>query len=286
MLCSACSGVVMPSQIRAPAAARDRRSHAGSCPRSWRHTAPGRRRRSAGPGTIPISCVHCATPIESAIGISAPTQPAASSRHTSRMRRAIIAPSRSVVAGSTTQNSSPPVRASMSPGRNRVCAISVKCCRQASPAAWPWVSLIALKPSRSITSSTNGSPLRSDTRAFLGQAPQQMPPVGDAGEIVQQRQIGDLVAQPVDRHQQETEIPRHRQEQQHQHQHRLHRTGTDKGEVAADVQQAAAGAEHVQRDHDDGDDAGKPGAGIDRGHPAATATASASAPAAPTGPNE
>ena len=62
-------------------------------------------------------------------------------------------------------------------------------------------------------------------RAFLGQPLQQMPPVADAGEIVEQRQIGDLVAQPVDRHQQEAEIQRHRQEHQHQHQHRLHRVG-------------------------------------------------------------
>ena len=106
--------------------------------------------------------VHCATPIETAIGISVPTHCSASARQTSSTRRAIIAPSRSVEDGSTMQNSSPPVRASMSPGRSRVCAIRVKCCRQASPAAWPWVSLMALKPSRSITSSANGSPLRSE----------------------------------------------------------------------------------------------------------------------------
>src|SRR5258706_135763 len=86
-------------------------------------------------GNRPISRVHCATPIETPIGMSLPTQPSASSRHTSRMRRAMTAPSRSVLAGSTTQNSSPPVRASMSPGRSRVCVIRVKCCRQASPAA-------------------------------------------------------------------------------------------------------------------------------------------------------
>ena len=64
-------------------------------------------------------------------------------RQTSSTRRAIIAPSRKVEDGSTMQNSSPPVRASRSPGRSRVCAIRVKCCRQASPAAWPWVSLMA-----------------------------------------------------------------------------------------------------------------------------------------------
>ena len=57
-------------------------------------------------------------------------------------------------------------------------------------------------------------------RAFLGQPLQQMPPVADAGEIVEQREIGDLAAQPVHRHQQETEIERHRQEHHQEHDHR------------------------------------------------------------------
>ena len=52
--------------------------------------------------------------------------------------------------------------------------------------------------------------------ALLGQALQQMAAVADAGEIVEQREIGDLVAQPVHRHQQQAEIPGHRQEHQRQ----------------------------------------------------------------------
>jgi hypothetical protein len=167
---------------------------------------------------------------------------AADLQHAARDHRALA----QVEDGSTMQNSSPPVRASMSPGRSRVCAIRVKCCRQASPAAWPWVSLISLKPSRSITSSANGSPLRSD-RAFLGQPLQQMAAVGDAGEIVEQREIGDLVAQPVHRHQQEAEIPRHRQEHQQQDQRRLERVERRKREIAADAA-GAAGADRVDRD--------------------------------------
>ena len=59
-------------------------------------------------------------------------------------------------------------------------------------------------------------------RAFLGQALHQMAAVADAGEVVEQRQIGDFVAQTVHRHQQEAEIQRHRQEHQHQDHHRLH----------------------------------------------------------------
>ena len=61
-----------------------------------------------------------------------------------------------------------------------------------------------------------------------------MAPVADAGEIVEQREIGDLVAQPVHRHQQEAEIPGHRQEHQRQNQHRLQRAEADEGDVAAE----------------------------------------------------
>ena len=58
-------------------------------------------------------------------------------------------------------------------------------------------------------------------RAFLGQALHQMAAVADAGQVVEQREIGDFVAQAIHRHQQEAEIQRHRQEHQHQDQRRL-----------------------------------------------------------------
>jgi ABC-type methionine transport system ATPase subunit len=65
---------------------------------------------------------------------------------------------------------------------------------------------MALKPSRSITSSAKGWPLRSE-RAHSSVRPlHQMAAVADAGEVVEQREIRDLVAQPVHRHQQEAEI--------------------------------------------------------------------------------
>ena len=72
-----------------------------------------------------------------------------------------------------------------------------------------------------------------------------MPPVADAGEIVHQRQIGDLVAQPVHRHQQEAEVADHGQEDQRQDQDRLRRVEMKEGEVAADVEQLA----HRTRTH-------------------------------------
>ncbi len=98
--------------------------------------------------------------------------------------------------------------------------------------------------------------------AFLGQALQQMAPVADPGEIVEQRQIGDLVAQPVDRHQQETEIPRHRQEHQHQDQRRLQGVEVDHRHFAADPGHRAEAAEGVDGQNENGDDAEQPRAGI------------------------
>ena len=226
-------------RARAPAAAPGRRSQS-SCGRpSWRRRAHGRRPRSGGRGTRPSRGSIARRRSRPRSEYPLPTHCSASARQTSSTRRAIIAPSRSVEDGSTMQNSSPPVRASMSPGRRRVCAIRVKCCRQASPAAWPWVSLMALKPSRSITSSANGLAAALRARAFLRQALQQMAAVADAGEIVEQRQIGDLVAQPVHRHQQEAEIQRHRQEHQHQDHDRLRRAEMHVGESAADAGQRA-----------------------------------------------
>ena len=65
-----------------------------------------------------------------------------------------------------------------------------------------------------------------------------MAAVADAGEIVEQREIGDLVAQAIHRHQQEAEIQRHRQEHQHQDQSRLQLVELHEGEVTAEMQQA------------------------------------------------
>ncbi len=98
--------------------------------------------------------------------------------------------------------------------------------------------------------------------AFLGQPRQQIPAVADTSEIVEQRQIGDLVAQPIDRHQQEAEIERHRQEHQRQQHHPLHRIGLDERELDADMEQAAPGAEGIEADDENSDDAREPGAGV------------------------
>ena len=90
-----------------------------------------------------------------------------------------------------------------------------------------------------------------------------MTAVADAGEIIEQRQIGDLVAQAVHRHQQEAEIQRHRQEYQRQDQSRLQLVELRKGEFAADIDQAGGEPEAIDGDDENGDDAGQPGARID-----------------------
>jgi len=74
--------------------------------------------RENGPNIL----VH-AQPIESEIGTSAPTQPRRTQRHTSSTRRAIWALAQRL-GGKGLQNFSPPVRARISPGRRRVCAIT------------------------------------------------------------------------------------------------------------------------------------------------------------------
>ena len=98
---------------------------------------------------------------------------------------------------------------------------------------------------------------------FLGQALQQMTAVADAGEIVEQREIGDFVAQMVHRHQQEAEIQRHRQEHQHQDHHRLQLAELHVGESAADTGETGDHPEGVDGDDEEGDDGGQPGPRID-----------------------
>src|SRR6201985_3935363 len=66
-----------------------------------------------------------------------------------------------------------------------------------------------------------------------------MATVTDAGKVVEQREVGDLVAQPVDRNQQEAEIPGHRQEDQEQDHHRLNRIEADDRYITTDAEQRA-----------------------------------------------
>jgi hypothetical protein len=72
--------------------------------------------------------------------------------------------------------------------------------------------------------------------------------LADAGEVVDQREVGDLVAQAVHRHQQEAEIQRHRQEHQHQDQRRLELVELHEGELAAHAHEAAEQAKQIDAD--------------------------------------
>ena len=170
--------------------------------------------------------------------MSAPLQPAASSRQASSTRRAIIAPSRKVVTGSTMQNSSPPVRASRSPGRKPRLRHQREML-QAGVAGGVAVAVVDFLEAVEIDhQERKGLAGALRDRAFLVEPAQQLAAVGDAGEIVEQRQIGDLGAQPVDRHQHEAEIPRHRQEYQQQDQRRLEFVEAHHRDFAADMQHA------------------------------------------------
>ena len=66
-----------------------------------------------------------------------------------------------------------------------------------------------------------------------------MAAVPDPGQIVEQREVGDLVAQPVDCHQQEAEVEGHGEEDQAQGQHALHHAGSRERDIDADLQQGA-----------------------------------------------
>ena len=98
-----------------------------------------------------------------------------------RSRRPAALADASSPGSSTTANSSPPSRASVSPGRSASCRRGPIWRRTSSPAWWPSVSLSSLKPSRSISSSAtspSASAIASPSRC------QQMAAVAEPGQVV------------------------------------------------------------------------------------------------------
>ena len=84
-----------------------------------------------------------------------------------------------------------------------------------------------------------------------------MPAVGDAGEVVHQREVGDLAAQAVDRHQQEAEIHRHGEEHQHQGQERLDLRVVGEGKAAGGAGKPGHQPQRIDGDDENDDDAGQ-----------------------------
>ena len=78
-----------------------------------------------------------------------PPTPNGSRRQLTSFSATFVAPSRAASSGSTTMNSSPPIRASVSVSRNCVRRRWANCWSSASPASWPRVSLTCLKWSTS-----------------------------------------------------------------------------------------------------------------------------------------
>ena len=83
-------------------------------------------------------------------------------------------------------NSSPPKRATVSPGRTRLPAAAATAHEHSSPAAWPRLSLTTLKRSRSRNSTASGIPSRGFWPA-PAPAGRGKGPVGQAGERVVER---------------------------------------------------------------------------------------------------
>ena len=132
-----------------------------------------RRRRSA--VAMPTLSVHITSRLASRIG----------SRTTASRRPASAAASAGSRSAIRIANSSPPSRASMSPGRTWARSRSAIVVSNSSPALCPRLSLTSLKSSRSSSSRVTGAPSLSCDRPFEPLAEQG--PVGHAGQRVGER---------------------------------------------------------------------------------------------------
>jgi len=95
--------------------------------------------------------------------VATPTEAETPSGSASIRRLAACSPPNSADPGASRPNSSPPSRAMRSPPpRVVVCHERATARRTWSPAWWPWASLIALKLSRSTTTTDSADPLRAE----------------------------------------------------------------------------------------------------------------------------
>ena len=182
-------------QARAPRSRASAGRTAGSRRgrRPWRGTSrcPRRaaRRPPCGtatpPRTMPMLAEAYSSRPLSVIGSTSERCSRSATRHTS-----------SGVAKSSmsTANSSPPRRASASPGRSCVCSRAAMATRNWSPTRWPRLSLTSLKPSRSMKSTAYFGVDRA--RALRNRPLQQLAeqtPVGQPGQMVVARGGGQRV---------------------------------------------------------------------------------------------
>ena len=106
----------------------------------------------------------------------------------SRMRSATASAPGAPVSGRISANSSPPKRATMSVSRALPRMIAPASTSARLPARCPWLSLIDLKPSRSMNSRESGRPFRLASARFAPQSHVEVTRVVQAGQIVGDRQ--------------------------------------------------------------------------------------------------
>ena len=182
---------------------RPRRTPSAGGPRAWRRTWPGRRpsarrrRSSSEPSSIAtptLAVTPCSTPCSTASHQALPRWPARA---------------RGPRPGSSTANSSPPIRATMSSARSEWRSAAPAAWMTWSPTWWPSVSLTALKWSRSISITAPGAPVLEQRaepaleaapveqlgeRVVLGLVAQldlQPAPLGDVDDLRQQRPVAE-----------------------------------------------------------------------------------------------
>ena len=94
-------------------------------------------------------------------------------------------------------NSSPPSRATVSAARAQERNRSAAAMRSRSPSAWPRLSLTLLKSSRSRKSTVIGLPLPLGQRERVAHPVAEERAVGEAGERIVERLVGELLLQPL-----------------------------------------------------------------------------------------
>src|SRR4051794_4525805 len=156
-------------------------------PRSFaRYMAASASRRSES-AVAPVPDCVVAMPMLAVTVMSRPsTQKCPESEPSSRsaIDRASHSPSSS---SQSTTNSSPPKRATLSPDRTAPLSRSATCTRSWSPAAWPRLSLIHLKRSRSRNSTAARTTRPVVSCQGLTQAVEEQGPIGEARQGVVER---------------------------------------------------------------------------------------------------
>ena len=189
------------ARLPSPAAAARRRTSAtrrspsGPCPCAWRRTSPRRRSEAGRPPTRPrprwrrrcwrVTCTW--------FPLSVKGWPMAVASRSSSSAR----PSGPAECSSRMANSSPPRRATVSAARAQERNRSAAAMRSRSPSAWPRLSFTRLKSSRSRKRTVIGFDWPLSQRERVAHPVAEERAVGEAGERIVERLVGELLLQPL-----------------------------------------------------------------------------------------